>query len=200
MCCLYVGIILPIAVQGDNCLSSLSQRRLSTVWVLFEWCWFTSSEVCCSLHCKYQHFPLPSAWREWSSTDRNNSIYKITDSLGTVSLVISLIPRNTEYGHPPLCHLSATFVQVFIFLCKRCQAHVLVCRESVTVQTVRPGVSVAGEHGGTAVTDSNTHTPTRMDKPVARGNTRLNQLNSLSDNRNYCNNDFCVKYIIFADV
>lgn len=88
---------------------------------------------------------------------------------------VSLIPRSTGYGHPPLCHPRATFVQVFIVLGEGCQAHVLISRESIAVQAGRPGVSVAEEHGGTAVTDSNTHTPTRMDKPV-RGNSRLSQL------------------------
>lgn len=66
-------------------------------------------------------------------------------------------------------------MQVFVVLSERCQAHVLISRESVAVQAGRPGVAMAEEHGGAAVTDSNTHTPARMDEPVG-GNTRLSQL------------------------
>lgn len=116
----------------------------------------------------------PTYTNPWSSKGRPDSIIKSQNVWEQCPFYL-LDSQNTGYGHPPLCHLRATFVQVFIVLSKGCQAHVLISGESVTVQAGRPGVSMAQENGGAAVTDSNTHTPTGMDKPVVGGNTRLSQ-------------------------
>ena len=185
-------------VQGDNCHPPLSKHRLSTLYFIAAMLIYT---VWGLLRLTLQVLALPPAlWTNRVEQYRSSQLCLQNHRLSGNGLpFIPLIPKNTEYSHPPRCHLPATFVQVFIFLRKRCQAHVLVRRESVAVQTVRPGVPVAGEHGAAAVTDGDTHAPTRMDEPVTGGITRLNQCNSLRDNRNYCNSAFCAKHIVFTD-
>lgn len=154
---------LPAAVQGDDCLPPLPQHSLLH-------CWLTALQVCCSLHCQHWHSAthLHQHVEQW----RQTSLHLQNQGMSGNSVpCISSIPRSTVWPPSPVPS-SATFLQVFIVLSEGRQAHVLIPRESLAVQAGRPGVAVAAEHGGAALTDSSAHTPARMDEPGG-GNTRL---------------------------
>lgn len=115
--------------------------------------------------------------------------------LRTASL-LSCLPA--AYMQPP-CHLSPTFVQVFVFLCKRCQTHVLVCREPVAVQAFWPGVPMAGKYRRTAVPNTNTHTPTGMDEPATGGAPGWS-CSTHSVITKYFSSDFCAEHMLAFDI
>lgn len=48
------------------------------------------------------------------------------------------------------------------------KTHVVLSRETITVQFFRPGVAMASQDWGTAVPHSQTQTSARLDKPLDR--------------------------------
>lgn len=68
--------------------------------------------------------------------------------------------------------MALTFCKVIQF-CMRSEAHVLLSRETVTVESLGPWATLAGEHGSTAVPHCHTQTTTGLDKPE-RGRRKTN--------------------------